>query len=173
MSVSVECIVRSGFQKYDDLKAIEVELERAASIMNDVFHLKSEYSFGVQGLDTEYYSIYSDSEVCDIYRIYLRKGYWHVVSGYVYSYLFSPELKLRQSFVKAAKALGQNEAWYCDEFHLDNSGSPNWNYDTQSFKEWLSFAESVSGTIPEFPVEEILSSCGVVFPYKPIYHDSF
>lgn len=173
MSACVECLVRSNFQKYDDLEAIEAELKRAAAIMNDVFHLKGEYIFGIQNMETDYYSIYSDSEVCDIYRIYLRKGYWHVVSGYMYSQLFSPELRLRKSFVKAAKALGQNEAWYCDEFHLENCGSPNWNYDVQSFKEWLSFAESVSGKIPEFPVDEILSFNGDRSHYKPIYHDSF
>ena len=173
MSAFVECLVRSNFQKFDDLKAIETELKRAASIMNDVFNLKGEYTFSIQDLDTGSYSIYSDSDNCDIYRIYLRKDYWHLVSGYVYSQLFSQELWLRKSFVKAAKALGQNEAWYCDEYHLDNCESPNWNYDTQSFKEWLSFAESVSGTIPEFPVDGILSFCSDKYSYMPIYHDSF
>ena len=173
MSAFVDCLVRSNFQKFDDLKAIETELKRAASIMNDVFNLKGEYTFSIQDLDTGSYSIYSDSDNCDIYRIYLRKGYWHLVSGYVYSQLFSQELWLRKSFVKAAKALGQNEAWYCDEYHLDNCESPNWNYDTQSFKEWLSFAESVSGTIPEFPVDGILSFCSDKYSYMPIYHDSF
>ena len=44
MSAFVECLVRSNFQKFDDLKAIETELKRAASIMNDVFNLKGEYT---------------------------------------------------------------------------------------------------------------------------------
>ena len=59
MSAFVECLVRSNFQKFDDLKAIETELKRAASIMNDVFNLKGEYTFSIQDLDTGSYSIYS------------------------------------------------------------------------------------------------------------------
>ena len=173
MSISVECLVRSAFREFDNLKVVEAELNRAAGVLNELFHLGGVYMFGPQLWNTDGYTIYSDSDTCPIYRLYLKRGYWHVISGYRYSELFVPNLWLRQTFVNIAKALGQHEAWYCDEFHLDNCGSPKWDYDTQTFDEWLTFAESVIGIIPEFLVEDVKFFTGDRFPSKPIYHDSF
>ena len=69
--------------------------------------------------------------------------------------------------------MGKSEAWYCDEFRLDDSGDPNWNYDTQTFEEWLRYINSIYGLIKEFPIEEIMSN-GEIWPHvEPVYHDSF
>lgn len=174
MSVCVECLVKNDFRNFDDLKAVEAELKRGADVINDLYQLEGENRFVPQLLAIDNSSLYSESEFYDFSNIYLKKGYWHISSGNRYYELFEPNLMVGQIFVNIAKAFGQNEAWYCDEFHLDNCGSHNWNYDTQSFEEWLLFAESKLGTkIPEFPVEEIKAFRGDWFPSKPIYHDSF
>ena len=72
-----------------------------------------------------------------------------------------------------AKALGQGEVWYCDEFHLDNCGDERWDYDKQSFEERLAFINSSYGIIKEFPTQEILSYKEMWFPAETVYHDGF
>ena len=139
MFESVECLIKNDFRKFNDLQAVLTELNHAANVLNELFHLPRGLEFGPQGLETGGYSIYTDSD-CDIYRIYLKDGYWHMVSGYVYSALFESDLKLRQNFVKAAKALGQQEAWYCDNYHLEDCSAQKWNYDVQTFEEWLEYS---------------------------------
>lgn len=178
MSVCVECLIKSDFQNYEDLQAVEIELKRVAKVLNELFKLEGDDKFVIDSLDIYEYSIrcdmFSPNESCEVYKIVLKRGYWHLETAWRYSAFFTPGLRLRQEFVDIAKALGQHEAWYCDEFHLDNCGSPNWDYDTQSFDEWQSFAESKLGTkIPEYPVEEIKAFIGDWFSSKPIYHDSF
>ncbi len=108
-----------------------------------------------------------------MHRMFLKKGYWHVSPAYRYHQLFTPPLFVRQGFYDVAKALGENEAWYCDEFHLDNCGDERWDYDTQSFEEWLAFINSTYGVIREFPIEEISSSEEMRFSAEPVYYDVF
>ncbi|MBR4368772.1 MAG: hypothetical protein IKP52_05675 [Prevotella sp.] len=172
MFESVECLIKNDFRKFNDLQAVLTELNHAANVLNELFHLPRGLEFGPQGLETGGYSIYTDSD-CDIYRIYLKDGYWHMVSGYVYSALFESDLKLRQNFVKAAKALGQQEAWYCDNYHLEDCSAQKWNYDVQTFEEWLEYINSTYGPIKDYPLEEILAYKGDKFPFEPVYHDSF
>ena len=103
----------------------------------------------------------------------LRKGYWHISPAYRYHQLFTPPLFVRKGFYDIAKAMGKAEAWYCDEFRLDNSGDPNWNYDTQSFKEWLEYINFTYGPIKEYPIEEIMSNDEIWPKVDFVYHDSF
>ena len=69
--------------------------------------------------------------------------------------------------------MGKAEVWYCDEFRLDNSGDPNWDYDTQTFEEWLEYINSTYGPIKEFPIDEIMSNDEIWPNVEPVYHDSF
>ena len=149
MSVCVEGLIRNDFYDIDNIEAVEAELNRASKCLNDYFRLEGEDKFLPYGLDCEYYQVYSEAH--------------HI----------TPPLFVRQGFYDVAKALGKNEAWYCDEFHLDNCGDVNWNYDMQSFEEWLVFINSTYGVIREFPIEEISSSEETRFPAEPVYYDGF
>lgn len=171
MSVCVEGLIRNDFYEFDNIEAVEAELNRASKCLNDYFRLEGEDKFQPYGLDREYYQVYSEAH--HMYRMFLKKGYWHVSPPYRYHQLFTPPLFVRQGFYDVAKALGKNEAWYCDEFHLDNCGDERWDYDTQSFEEWLAFINSTYGVIREFPIEEISSSEDIRFPAEPVYYDGF
>lgn len=171
MSVCVEGLIRNNFYDMDNIKTIEAELNRVSQCLNEYFHLEGEDIYYPYGLDCEDYRVYSDNHHMSC--LYLRKGYWHISPAYRYHQLFTPPLFVRKGFYDIAKALGKDEAWYCDEFHLDNCGDERWDYDTQSFDEWLTFISAKYGAIKEYPIEEIQSFKGMWFPAKPVYHDSF
>lgn len=170
MSVSVGGLIRNDFYRVDKIEAVEAELKRASQILNDYFHLEGEDRFMPEGLDYGDYQVASETHhMC---RIFLRKGYWHVSPAYKYNQLFTPPLFVRKGFYDIAKALGKAEAWYCDEFRLDNSGDPNWDYDTQSFEEWLVYIRTTYGPIKEYPMDAIVKGEFLLPNVEPVYHDS-
>lgn len=171
MSVCVEGLIRNDFYDIDNIEAVEEELNRASQNLNDYFQLESEDKYQPYGLDYGDYQLYSETH--HMFRMFLRKGYWHVSPAYKYHQLFTPPLFVRKGFYDVAKALGKSEAWYCDEFRLDNCGDERWDYDTQSFEEWLVFINSSYGIIREFPTQEIMSCQEMRFPAEPVYHDGF
>ena len=171
MSVSVEGIIRNDFYSVDNIEAVEAELNRASQILNDYFHLEGENRFLLDGLDCGDYRVRSETH--HMFCMFLRKGYWHISPAYKYHQLFTPPLFVRKGFYDFAKALGKTEVWYCDEFRLDNSGDPNWNYDSQSFEEWLEYINSTYGPIKEFPINEIMSNDEILPKVDVVYHDSF
>lgn len=171
MSVCVEGLIRNDFYDIDNIEAVEEELNRASQNLNDYFQLEGEDKYQPYGLDYGDYRVYSETH--HMFSIFLRKGYWHVSPAYKYHQLFTPPLFVRKGFYDVAKALGKSEAWYYDEFRLDNCGDERWDYDTQSFEEWLVFINSSYGIIREFPTQEIMSCQEKWFPAEPVYHDGF
>lgn len=172
MGVCVEGLIRNDFYDMDNIEAVEAELNRTSQMLNDYFHLEGEDKYLPEGLDCDYYQLYSESH--HMYRMFLKKGYWHVSPAYRYHQLFTPPLFVRKGFYDVAKALGKSEVWYCDEFRLDNCGDEQWDYDTQSFEEWLAFITAKYGPIKEFPIEDVLKfDPQKFFPAAPVYHDSF
>lgn len=171
MSVCVEGLIRNDFYSVENIEAVEAELNRASQILNDYFRLDGEDMFLPEGIDCGDYQVYSQSDRMP--TLYLRKGYWHVSPAYRYHQLFTPPLFVRKGFYEIAKALGKTEVWYCDEFRLDNCENPNWDYDTQSFEEWLEFIKSTYGQIKEYPINEILKGEFLWPNVEPVYHDCF
>lgn len=172
MSVCVECLIRNDFYDMDNIVAVEAELNRASLLLNDYFHLEGEDKYMAEGLDYGDYQVYSDTH--HMFRMFLKKGYWHVSPTYRYHQLFTPPLFVRKGFYDIAKALNKSEVWYCDEFHLDNCEDDQWDYDTQSFEEWLDYITNKYGSIKEFPIDEILAfDSKKFFPTDSVYHDSF
>ena len=171
MSVCVEGLIRNDFYDVDNIEAVEAELNRASQILNNYFHLEGEDRYLPDGLDNGDFRVYSETH--HMYMMSLRKGYWHISPAYKYHQLFTPPLFVRKGFYDIAKAMGKAEAWYCDEFRLDNSGDPNWYYDTQSFKEWLEYINFTYGPIKEYPIEEIMSNDEIWPKVDFVYHDSF
>lgn len=171
MGACVEGLIRNDFYDVDNIEAVEAELNQASQILNDYFQLEGEDRFLPEGLDYGDYQVYSETH--HMFRMFLRKGYWHVSPAHKYHQLFTPPLFVRKGFYDIAKALGKSEIWYCDEFHLDNSGNPNWDYDTQTFEEWLEFINTTYGPIKEFPIEEIMLNEEIWPRIDSVYHDDF
>lgn len=171
MSVCVEGLIRNDFYDFDNIEVVEAELNRAAQILNDYFHLEGENKYQPEGLDCGNYQVYSKTH--HMSAMYLKKGYWNVSPAYNYHQLFTPPLFVRKGFYDVAKALGKDEVWYCDEFHLDNCGGERWDYDKQSFEEWFVFINSSYGIIREFPIEEMMANVEIWPKVDPVYHDGF
>ena len=171
MSVWVECLIRNEFYDLKDIEAVKDELTRASTILNNYFQLEGEDKYRPEGLDCADFQVYSDTH--HMSSMHLKKGYWHINTGYRYHQLFTPPLFVRKGFYDITKALGKYEAWYCDEFHLDNCGDEEWNYDAQSFEEWIEYIKTKYGPIQEYPIEEVIASTEKWFPAEPVYHDSF
>lgn len=102
--------------------------------------------------------------------------FWEINSFFHYCQIVMHEgthFWLRELTFDLARALGQDEAWYAEEFFTWNC--PHFDIETGSFEEWLSFANSrFNGHIPEFDVDTIMQQGDVHIPdYEVIYHDSF
>ena len=69
------------------------------------FYLEGEDKFQPYGLDCRDYQVYSETH--HMFRMFLKKGYWHVSPAYRYHQLFTPPLFVRQGFYDVAKALGK------------------------------------------------------------------
>ena len=170
MSVCVEGLIKNDFYDLDNIEAVEAELYYTSKKLNDYFHLEGEDQY-ISGMDYGEYRVYSETH--HMFMLILKKGYWHVCPGYRYHQMFTPPLFVRQGFYDIVKALEKKEIWYCDEFHLDNCGDDKWDYDKQSFEDWLAFINNKYGTIKEFPIEEVMSSNKTLFTAVPVYHDNF
>lgn len=171
MSVCVECLIRNDFYDIDNIEAVKAELNRASNILNDYFNLEGDDKFRPYVLDGEDYQVCSETHPMSI--IVLKKGYWHISSAYKYHQLFLKPLFVRNGFYEIAEAFGKNEAWYCDEYRLWNSGDKDWDYETQTFEEWLQYINSTYGPIKDYPINEILSNNGNTSPIAPVYYDDF
>ena len=173
MSVCVEGLIRNDFYSYENIDAVEAELNRASQILNDYFHLEGEDRFLPEGLDCGDYQVYSQS-----YRmptLYLRKGYWHVSPAYRYHQLFTPPLFVRKGFYDIAKALGKSEVWYCDVI-------PKWNIKSNEWQEralaenWQRIESSAEHRLCRgvgFSIEEIMLNEEIWPNVEPVYHDCF
>lgn len=72
-----------------------------------------------------------------------------------------------------AKALGESEAWYAEEYYTWNGG--NIEEPSVPFEEWLDFVTKKYGKeIPDFDQEAIMKQGNVHIPdHEPLYHDAF
>lgn len=106
----------------------------------------------------------------------LHNGFWRIESYFHYCQIVMHHGEyfwLRRLTFDIARALGQDEAWYAEEFYT-------WNSDLCEdpeieFESWIHGAELEYGdVIPEFDQQSIMEQGDVHIPnYEPIYHDSF
>ena len=105
----------------------------------------------------------------------LHNGFWDIESYYHYCQIVMHHgdyFWLRRKTYDIARALGQNEAWYAEEYYTWNGGNIE-NPET-NLEDWIEFVNQKYGAIPEFDQEEIMKQGDVHIPdYKPLYHDSF
>lgn len=105
----------------------------------------------------------------------LHNGFWVIESFYHYCQIVMHQgdyFWLRRKTYDIARALGQNEAWYAEEYYTWNGG--NIENAEVSLEEWLEFVKNKYGSIPEFDQSAIMQQGDVHIPdYEPVYHDSF
>ena len=106
----------------------------------------------------------------------LHNGFWQIESFYHYCQIVMHHddyFWLRRLTFDIARALGQKEAWYAEEYYTWNGG--NIENNEVPFEDWISFVEQQYGKpISEFDQEAIMRQGDVHIPdYEPLYHDDF
>lgn len=175
MGVDITHIIRHDFHDVKNRKASEAFARRTIDKLKSEFRMDN-YSIELytEEYDDSFYYAFN-LPIYDVEFI-LRDGFWEINSFFHYCQIVMHEgthFWLRELTFDLARALGQDEAWYAEEFYTWNCA--NFDINNGSFEEWLSFAKSsLNGHIPEFDRDPIMRQGKVHIPdYEVIYHDSF
>lgn len=158
-------IVRHDFKKNDDLNAcrkfvVDTAYKLKSQLHDDVCVYREDLFFEDSIEKYGWYDslllppdeFYPATFVIRLNRydvtIFLRHGFWEVESYYKFFQIISQAdgtIWLREYIYDIVKALGANEVWHADEYHIDNvtfnvSGS-NKDIDEVTFEEWLAYAQ--------------------------------
>lgn len=175
MGVDISHIIRHGFRKVEDKKAAK------AFVVNTIERLKK--NLLIQEVDDYFEYNYDDDYNATTFSlpIYdveftLHNGFWQIESFYHYCQIVmhhGDHFWLRRLTFDIARALGQDEAWYAEEYYTWNGGGCETPETT--FEEWLEDSIKMYGkNLPEFDQNSIMAQGDVHIPdYEPIYHDSF
>ena len=165
MGADVGHIVRHDFKKNDDLNAcrkfvVDTAYKLKSQLHDDVCVYREDLFFEDSIEKYGWYDslllppdeFYPATFVIRLNRydvtIFLRHGFWEVESYYKFFQIISQAdgtIWLREYIYDIVKALGANEVWHADEYHIDNvtfnvSGS-NKDIDEVTFEEWLAYAQ--------------------------------
>lgn len=175
MGVDITHIIKHDFHDVKNRKASEAFARRTIDKLKSEFRMDN-YSIELytEEYDDSFYYAFN-LPIYDVEFI-LRDGFWEINSFFHYCQIVMHEgthFWLRELTFDLARALGQDEAWYAEEFFTWNCA--NFDINNGSFEEWLSFAKSsLNGHIPEFDRDSIMRQGKVHIPdYEVIYHDSF
>jgi len=173
VGVDVSHIIRHDFKDLSNHKAALDYTKAAIERLKKNLHL--------YGADDEFEIEEDCGEISFSVPIYdveltLHNGFWQMESFYHYCQIVMHHgdyFWLRCATFDIARALGQNEAWYAEEYYTWNGG--NIEDVNVSLKGWLQFAERKYGKpIPEFDQQSVMNQGNVHIPnYEPLYHDSF
>lgn len=175
MGVDISHIIRHDFREVDDKEASKKFVERTITALKK--------NLLIQNVDDcfEYHYDSESNEIIFTLPIYnveftLHNGFWQIDSFYHYCRIIMHDgdyFHLRQLTFDIARALGQDEAWYAEEFYT-------WNGDgcempETTFEQWMEHSLKIYGKpIPEFDQTAIMQQGDIHSPdYEPIYHDRF
>ena len=125
MGVDVHILVRHNFYELDNF-------EKSMQFANDTIErIKRELYINEEVDHFELYGVYNEENkwaevefkipLLDLW-LQLRRGYWDIWTGYHYCQVTNKglgRLHLADDAFDVARSIGQNEAWYCDEFIAD------------------------------------------------------
>ena len=175
MGVDISHIIRHDFRQVKDKKAAKAFVDKT------IDRLKK--NLLIQDVDDcfEYYHDDERNETTFRLPIYdveftLHNGFWQIESYYHYCQIVMHNgdyFWLRRITFDIARALGQDEAWYAEEFYTWNGGVCE--VPESTFEEWLeSSIKRYGKNLPEFDQDSIMAQGYEQIPdYEPIYHDSF
>ena len=159
MGVDISHIIRHDFNEVEDnKKAWAFVRDTVALIKKQLFINVSDDYFDIQHRSDE-----DDSEIefkLPVYDMdfYLHNGFWQMESYFHYCQLIMH--------------LGQNEAWYAEEFYTWNGGACE--YAETTFDQWMKSVHLKYGNnIQEFNPVAIMAYEDYNWEYEPVYHDSF
>lgn len=173
MGVDISHIIRHNFKDVTNhSSAMDYVKETISKLKENLFIYGVDEEFAINeddcGLITFQLPIY------DV-EFELHNGFWDIESYYHYCQIVMHNgdyFWLRRKTFDIVRALGQNEAWYAEEYYTWNGG--NIEEPETSFEEWLEFVNKKYGAIPEFDQGEIMKQENVYIPnYEPVYHDTF
>ena len=172
MGVDVHILVRHDFYELDDYEKSEQFVKSTIDIIRQELYINEDYEYfalyGYYDKAEKWSQIEFTIPLFDI-TINLRKGYWDIWSGCHYCQVtnkINGRLHITDDAFDIARALGQNEVWYCDEFIVDE-------FYTDTLNELLTAANERFG-ITEFPYLELMQYEDNSFPeVAQFYHYSF
>lgn len=175
MGVDISHIVRHNFREVEDKEKSRRFVEKTiAALKKNLLIQKVDDCFEYR-YDCEFNETTFTLPIYDV-EFTLHNGFWQIESFYHYCRIVmhdSDYFHLRRLTFDIARALGQDEAWYAEEFYT-------WNGDgcelpETTFEQWMESSRKMYGKpIPEFDQAAIMVQGDVSIPdYEPIYHDRF
>ena len=172
MGVDISHIIRHDFKEVNNHAAAMDFVKETIERLKKNLH--------IYGVDDEFElredlgTIIFQLPVYDV-EFQLHNGFWVVESFYHYCQIVMHHgdyFWLRRKTYDIARALGQNEAWYAEEYYTWNGG--NIEEPDVPFEDWIVFVNQKYSPIPEFDQNAIMQQGDVHIPdYEPVYHDSF
>lgn len=171
MGVDISHIIRHDFRDVDDKKTSKKFVEETITALKKNLLIQNaddgfEYNHDCEVNETTFRLPIYDVEFT------LHNGFWQIESFYHYCQIVIHD-GLRRLTFDIAKALGQNEAWYAEEYYTWNGNGCEKPETT--FEQWMEHSLNMYGKpIPEFDKTAIMAQGdGHFIDYEPIYHDRF
>lgn len=170
MGVDITHIIRHDFRNVENKKTSE------QFVIKTIDRLKK--NLLIQGVDACFECESDENFRLPIYDVSftLHNGFWQIESFYHYCQVVMHQgdyFWLRRLTFDIARALGQDKAWYAEEYYTWNGGVCD--VPEATFEEWYEDSIRKYGKqIPEFDQEAIIARGDEIYnEYEPIYHDSF
>ena len=172
MGVDVHILIRHDFHELEDYeKSMQYVMKTVHKVREALYINENIKHFDVRGFydeDNNWSDISFKIPLLDVH-LDLRRGYWNVWSGHHFCQVtnkFFGRLHISDLAFDVARSLGQNEAWYCDEYDADK-------YYENNLEELLAAVQN-KYTITEYPYSELMQYNDDEFPTPAnFYHDSF
>ncbi|MBO4560546.1 MAG: hypothetical protein J5705_01080 [Bacteroidaceae bacterium] len=174
MAIDTTIVVRNDFKEvHNKDKAKAYALRTIDQLRKNFLIPKSEIEYyeKIDNWDDETYIELPNYEV----TLRLFNGFWEIDPCCKYHFIVMHSgdyFWLRRVAFDIAKALGQNEAWYAEEFYTWNSNVSQWETGFENWHKYL--MKAFDNQIPEFDQTAIMAQGEDIIPdYDPVYHDSF
>lgn len=174
MGTNITHIIKHNFRQTQDVQLSLEFAQRTIELLKKALLIHGSYSDFELQYEEEYSRIIFQIPVYNV-EFLLHNGFWEIDPSFHYCQLVMHQddyFWLRWLTYDIARVLGEDEAWYAEEFYTWNGGKCETLEST--FEEWHEQATKDYGkTIPEFDQSAILAQGNVHIPdYEPIYHDS-
>ena len=172
MSVTAEIFVRHDFFELDNFEKSEIFVKQAINQVKQVLSIDEDcdhfHYWGYYDEDNKWSDIQFDIPLLDL-SVHLKPGYWCIWTRSNYCQVtnkLNGRLHIVDDAFDVARALGQNEAWLCDEFVEQE-------FEENSLDEILS-AVSERWGITEYPYSELMKNDDNALPEPAhFYHYDF
>ena len=172
MSVTANILVRHDFFELDNYEKSEKFVKQAIDHVKHVLSIDEDYDhfhyWGYYDEDNKWSDIQFDIPLLDL-SVHLKPGYWCIWTRSNYCQVtnkLNGRLHIADDAFDTSRALGQNDAWICDEFVEQE-------FEENTLDEILTAASERWG-ITEYPYTELMKNSDNAFPEPArFYHYDF